>query len=50
MVSSVAAMFPVALVNTDPYGAGWFFKVKLSQPAEADALLNPQQYAAQIQG
>ena len=39
-----------ALVNTDPYGAGWFFKVKLSQPAEADALLNPQQYTAQIQG
>src|SRR6266550_2280137 len=23
-----------ALVNSDPYGAGWFFQVKLSQPGE----------------
>src|SRR5438445_693122 len=23
-----------ALVNTDPYGKGWFFQVKLSQPTE----------------
>jgi glycine cleavage system H protein len=37
-----------ALVNTDPYGAGWFFKVKLSQPSETAALLNPEQYGAQI--
>src|SRR6266850_6922423 len=22
------------LVNSDPYGAGWFFKLKLSAPAE----------------
>ena len=29
------------LVNRDPYGAGWFFQVKLSQPAELDALLAP---------
>lgn len=39
-----------ALVNTDPYGAGWFFKVKLTQPAETAALLSPQQYTAQIEG
>src|SRR5882724_10564540 len=23
-----------ALVNSEPYGAGWFFEVKLSQPGE----------------
>src|SRR5258705_11035597 len=23
-----------ALVNTEPYGGGWFYKVKLTQPAE----------------
>jgi glycine cleavage system H protein len=36
------------LVNTDPYGQGWFFQVKLSQPAEWDALLAPADYAKEI--
>jgi glycine cleavage system H protein len=39
-----------ALVNQDPFGQGWFFKVKLSAPAELGALLTPEQYAAQISG
>ena len=39
-----------ALVNKDPYGNGWFFKVKLSQPAELEKLLTPEKYTAQIQG
>jgi glycine cleavage system H protein len=39
-----------ALVNQDPFGAGWFFKVKLSAPAEVNALLSPQAYAGQISG
>jgi len=37
-----------ALVNTDPFGAGWFYKIKLSQPAEANNLLSPADYAKQI--
>ena len=37
-----------ALVNSDPYGAGWFFKVKLSAPAEAAGLLSPADYSKQI--
>ena len=37
-----------ALVNTDPFGAGWFYKIKLSQPAEANSLLSPGDYAKQI--
>src|SRR5512147_975889 len=36
-----AAVDNPALANTDPYGAGWFFKLKLAQPGEADALLSP---------
>jgi len=36
-----------ALVNSDPYGAGWFFKIKLSAPSETAALLKPEAYAAQ---
>ena len=37
-----------ALVNTEPYAGGWFFKLKLSAPAELDALMGPDKYAAQI--
>jgi glycine cleavage system H protein len=37
-----------SLVNTDPYGEGWFFKIKLSKPEEAAALLTPDQYQASI--
>jgi glycine cleavage system H protein len=37
-----------ALVNTEPYGGGWFFKIKLNNPAELDNLLSPESYQAQI--
>lgn len=33
-----------SLANTDPLGQGWFFKVKLSAPAEVDALLDETGY------
>jgi glycine cleavage system H protein len=39
-----------ALVNSDPYSKGWFFKVKLSNPAELATLLTPEQYSNQIEG
>ena len=39
-----------ALVNEDAFGKGWFFKVKLSAPAEVAALMTPEQYAKQISG
>jgi glycine cleavage system H protein len=34
-----------ALANSDPLGAGWFFKVKLVNPAEIDALMDQAAYA-----
>jgi glycine cleavage system H protein len=37
-----------ALVNTDPYGAGWLFKVKLSNPAEISSLKTAADYRNQI--
>ncbi len=37
-----------ALVNSAPYGEGFFFKLKVSSPAEVAALLAPAAYAAQI--
>ncbi len=39
-----------ALVNSDPYGDGWFYKIKLSNPAELSGLMSPAQYGAQIKG
>ena len=33
-----------ALANTDPMGAGWFFKVKLSNAAELDTLMDETSY------
>ena len=39
-----------ALVNSEPYGNGWFFKLKLANPGEVSALLGPEQYQAQIGG
>ncbi len=35
-----------ALANTDPLGAGWFFKVKLSNAAELDGLMDETSYTA----
>ena len=34
------------LVNSDPYGAGWMFRVELSDPAELDTLMDAAAYAA----
>lgn len=31
-------------VNSDPYGAGWMVKVKISDPSEVDGLLDSEQY------
>ena len=39
-----------ALANTEPYAGGWFFKIKLSNPAEMDALLSAERYQVQIGG
>ncbi|MBI3853063.1 MAG: glycine cleavage system protein GcvH [Verrucomicrobia bacterium] len=39
-----------ALVNTEPYDGGWFFKIKLSNVAELNSLLTPESYKAQIGG
>ncbi len=35
-----------SLANSDPLGAGWFFKVKLANPAELDALMDETSYSA----
>jgi glycine cleavage system H protein len=37
------------LVNSDPYGDGWLFRMQLSNPSELDGLLNPEAYAEQAE-
>jgi len=33
-----------ALVNSDPEGAGWFFKLRLANPSELDGLMDEAAY------
>lgn len=35
-----------SLVNTDPYGAGWLFKIKPANPADVDALMDEATYSS----
>lgn len=39
-----------AMVNEDPEGAAWFFKVELSNPAELDELMDRAAYDAYVAG
>ena len=36
------------LVNSDPFGAAWLYKLKLTAPAELDVLKNAEGYRLQI--
>ncbi len=35
-----------SLANSDPQGGGWFFKVKLSEPSQLDALMDEAAYGS----
>ncbi|MDX1950886.1 MAG: glycine cleavage system protein GcvH [Verrucomicrobiota bacterium] len=37
-----------ALVNSDPYGQGWFYKIKLASASEGSNLLSADAYKSQI--
>ncbi|MBL9174686.1 MAG: glycine cleavage system protein GcvH [Verrucomicrobiales bacterium] len=37
-----------ALVNSSPFGEGWFLQVRLANAAEVEGLLTPEAYRAQI--
>ncbi len=37
-----------SLVNSDPYGKGWIFKLRVKNVADAAALLDPASYASHI--
>ena len=33
-----------AILNSDPFGAGWLAKIKVAEPANCDALMNQETY------
>lgn len=35
-------------INSDPYGDGWLVRVKMSDPAEADALMDAAAYQSML--
>jgi glycine cleavage system H protein len=37
-------------VNEDPYGEGWLVRIRLSDPAEREGLLDAQAYSAGLSG
>lgn len=37
-------------INNSPYGDGWFFKIRLSDPTELDGLLDADGYRAVVEG
>jgi glycine cleavage system H protein len=39
-----------ALVNSDPEGEGWFFKLTLNDPSELDGLMDAAAYKAFVAG
>jgi len=38
-----------ALINKEPYGQGWLYKIKIDDAKEADNLLSPEQYKELIE-
>lgn len=38
------------LVNSDPYGAGWMIKIRMTDPSELDDLMDDEAYAVHIAG
>jgi len=38
------------VVNSDPMGDGWFFRLKLSAPDELDSLMDEDQYKTYLEG
>ncbi len=37
------------LINQDPYGAGWLFRVQLDDPDELDGLMDAESYAQMLE-
>jgi glycine cleavage system H protein len=48
--SNLELLNDLSLINTDPYGKGWFFKLKISNHKEIENLLSAKDYKKIING
>ena len=48
--SNDALVSDPSMANSDPQGSGWFFKMRPSDPAELDALMDQAAYDKLLQG
>ncbi len=39
-----------AVVNTDPYGDGWMIKIRVTDPAELEGLMDAATYTSHVEG
>ncbi len=46
--ANAALLATPEVVNSDPYGAGWMLRIRLADPAQVDALLDPVAYEALV--
>ena len=46
--SNAAIVDDPAIVNSDPMGEGWFFKLKLADPSVAEALMDEDAYKTMV--
>jgi len=44
------AIDSLEMVEEDPYGAGWLLRVKMSDPAELDALMSAEEFERYMAG
>jgi glycine cleavage system H protein len=38
------------LINQDPYGRGWIFKIRMENPEEKDDLMSAEEYEKFLEG
>jgi glycine cleavage system H protein len=39
-----------SLIDESPHDKGWFFKIKINNPAECDQLMNEEKYRSYVEG
>ena len=44
VAANAEAVKDPAVVNREPYGGGWLYKIKASEPSQADALMDHARY------
>jgi len=50
VAANTAVVENPGLVNSEPYGNGWFYRVKVSDPVGLSTLLSAEDYSKQIGG